>query len=63
VRLQEARRLILAEDVDAAGAAYRVEYRDASHSNREYKSLFGAPPIREVQRLRELARTVSAEIR
>ena len=53
LRLQEARRLMLSEDLDAARAAYRVGYRDASHFNREYKSLFGVPPMRDVQRLRE----------
>ncbi|HEX8994647.1 MAG TPA: AraC family transcriptional regulator [Ktedonobacterales bacterium] len=54
LRLQEARRLMLAEDLDAASAAYRVGYRDASHFNREYKSLFGVPPMRDVRRLRTL---------
>ena len=44
LRLQEARRLMLDEDLDALSAAYRVGYRDASHFNREYKSLFGVPP-------------------
>ncbi len=53
LRLQEARRLMLGEDLDAASAAYRVGYHDASHFNREYKSLFGVPPMRNVQRLRE----------
>jgi AraC-like DNA-binding protein len=53
LRLQEARRLMLSEDLDAASTAYRVGYRDASHFNREYKSLFGVPPMRDVQRLRE----------
>ncbi len=55
LRLQEARRLMLSEDLDAASAAYRVGYHDASHFNREYKSLFGVPPMRDVQRLREAA--------
>src|SRR5713101_4577444 len=55
LRLQEARRLMLGEDLDAASAAYRVGYQDASHFNREYKSLFGIPPMRDVQRLREEA--------
>ena len=55
LRLQEARRLMLSEDLDAASAAYRVGYRDSSHFNREYKSLFGVPPMRDVQRLREAA--------
>jgi AraC-like DNA-binding protein len=53
LRLQEARRLMLGEALDAASAAYRVGYRDASHFNREYKSLFGVPPMRDVQRLRD----------
>src|SRR6185437_13430234 len=55
LRLQEARRLMLGEDLNAASAAYRVGYHDASHFNREYKSLFGVPPMRDVQRLREEA--------
>ena len=53
VRLQEARRLMLAEDLDAAGAGHRVGYSDASQFTREYKRLFGAPPMRDVERLRE----------
>ena len=53
LRLQEARRLMLSEDFDAASAAYRVGYHDPAYFNREYKSLFGVPPIRHVQRLRE----------
>src|SRR5215216_6588505 len=53
LRLQEARHLMLAEDLDAASAGYRVGYSDASHFTREYKRLFGAPPMRDVERLRE----------
>ena len=53
LRLQEARRLLLGEALDAASVAYRVGYQDASHFNREYKSLFGVPPMRDIQRLRE----------
>jgi AraC-like DNA-binding protein len=56
LRLREARRLMLGEDFDAASAAYRVGYHDASHFNREYKRLFGVPPMHDVQRLREAAR-------
>jgi AraC-like DNA-binding protein len=55
LRLQEARRLMLGENLDAASAGYRVGYDDASHFNREYKSLFGLPPMRDVERLREAA--------
>jgi AraC-like DNA-binding protein len=53
LRLQEARRLMLGEDLDAASGGYRVGYGDASHFTREYKRLFGAPPVRDVERLRE----------
>jgi AraC-like DNA-binding protein len=60
LRLQEARRLMLGEDLDATSAAYRVGYNDASHFNREYKSLFGEPPVRDVQRLREETSTFSS---
>ncbi len=56
LRLQEARRLMLGEYLDAASAGYRVGYDDASHFNREYKRLFGVPPMRDVERLREAAR-------
>jgi AraC-like DNA-binding protein len=55
LRLQEARRLMLNEDLDAATAARRVGYRDPAYFNREYKSIFGVPPMRDVQRLREAA--------
>jgi len=52
IRLQEARRLLLTGDFDAATAGYEVGYDDASHFNREYKRLFGEPPLRDVERLR-----------
>ena len=55
LRLQEARRLMLGENLDAASAGHRVGYDDASHFNREYKSLFGLPPMRDMERLREAA--------
>jgi AraC-like DNA-binding protein len=55
LRLQEARRLMLGENLDAASAGCRVGYDDASHFNREYKSLFGLPPMRDVERLRQAA--------
>ncbi len=54
LRLQEARRLMLSENFDAAGAAYRVGYNDAAYFNREYKSFFGNPPMRDVQQLKEV---------
>ncbi len=58
LRLREARRLMLAEDVDAATAGYRVGYGDAAHFSREYKRLFGQPPIRDVSRFRGSSRLI-----
>lgn len=55
LRLQEARRLMLGEDLDATSTAFRVGYNDASHFSREYKRLFGLPPMRDVELLREAA--------
>jgi AraC-like DNA-binding protein len=60
LRLQEARRLMVGKGFDAASAGYRVGYLDASHYTREYKRLFGVPPMRDVERLRETT-TESAE--
>jgi AraC-like DNA-binding protein len=57
LRLQEARRLMLGAGLDAASAGYRVGYNNASHFTREYKRLFGAPPMHDVARLREAAST------
>jgi AraC-like DNA-binding protein len=52
IRLQEARRLMLTENMDVAGASFRVGYEDPSYFSREYKKLFGAPPLRDIARLR-----------
>lgn len=60
LRLQEARRLMLGEALDATSAAFRVGYNDAAHFSREYKSIFGVPPMRDVQHMREATGTVPA---
>ncbi|MDI2591664.1 AraC family transcriptional regulator [Pseudomonas sp. N3-W] len=52
LRLQEARRLMLAEGLEAAAAGYRVGYESPSQFSREYSRLFGAPPLRDLARLR-----------
>jgi AraC-like DNA-binding protein len=57
IRLQEARRLMLGEGLDASTAAFRVGYEDTSHFSREYKRQFGFPPIRDIERLRAVAAT------
>lgn len=53
LRLQEARRLMVALSVDAATASHEVGYESPSQFSREYRRLFGAPPVRDVARLRE----------
>jgi AraC-like DNA-binding protein len=53
LRLQEARRIMLADHVDAGIAGHRVGYESQSQFNREYSRFFGAPPARDIKRLRE----------
>lgn len=55
LRLQEARRLLMSEAVDAATAGHRVGYESPSQFSREYSRLFGTPPARDQRRLRERA--------
>jgi AraC-like DNA-binding protein len=55
LRLQEARRLMLAERMDAATAAFQVGYESPSQFSREYNRLFGAPPLRDITNLRHMS--------
>lgn len=59
LRLQEARRLLLADAGGAATVAFQVGYESASQFSREYASLFGAPPMRDVRRARVSGRARS----
>ena len=52
LRLLEARRLMLSKAVDAAVAAHTVGYESPSQFSREYRRLFGAPPVRDIAQLR-----------
>ncbi len=52
LRLNEARRIMLAENQDATTAAFHVGYESASQFSREYSRLFGAPPLRDITNLR-----------
>ncbi|WP_082551635.1 AraC family transcriptional regulator [Massilia sp. Root351] len=52
LRLQQARALLLNGDTDAATAAYQVGYESPSQFSREYRRLFGAPPMRDIKKLR-----------
>ncbi len=51
LRLHQARRLMLAEGLDATSAAHRVGYESASQFSREYRRLFGAPPRADIAQL------------
>jgi AraC-like DNA-binding protein len=55
LRLNEARRLMLAEKQDATTAAFQVGYESPSQFSREYGRLFGAPPLRDITSLRRIA--------
>jgi AraC-like DNA-binding protein len=57
LRLHEARRLMLAESMDAANAAFRVGYESPSQFSREYNRQFGAPPLRDITKLRQMSAT------
>jgi len=51
MRLNEARRLMLAEHLDASRAAFEVGYESPSQFSREYSRLFGAPPMQDIKSL------------
>jgi AraC-like DNA-binding protein len=54
LRLNEARRLMLIENQDAATVAFQVGYESPSQFSREYGRLFGAPPLRDITSLRQM---------
>ena len=51
MRLQEARRLMSSEGLDAARAGFEVGYGDPSYFSRDYKRFFGEPPRQHAARL------------
>ncbi len=52
LRLEEARRRLLSEHTDAASIAFDVGYESPSQFSREYRRLFGAPPLRDASAAR-----------
>ncbi|CCQ09571.1 Transcriptional regulator, AraC family [Pseudoalteromonas luteoviolacea B = ATCC 29581] len=54
IRLQEARDQMLVNGVDATLASNLVGYESSSQFSREYSRLFGLPPQKDIQRLREV---------
>ncbi len=61
LRLQAARERMLIEGLDAASAAFEVGYESASQFNREYKRLFGQPPMRDVKARRLTGSTAASD--
>lgn len=61
LRLNEARRLMLTEQFDAATAAMEVGYESPSQFSREYSRQFGAPPLRDINQLRVLPAASQAQ--
>jgi AraC-like DNA-binding protein len=51
LRLQEARRLLMTDTVDAATAGHRVRYESPSQFSREYRRAFGVPPATDMRNL------------
>jgi len=52
IRLHQARLLMLRASITAAAAAHEVGYQSTSQFSREFKRLFGRPPLDEVQRMK-----------
>jgi len=55
LRLNEVLRLMFAERLDATSAAFQVGYESPTQFSREYSRSFGAPPMRDIERLRTSA--------
>ncbi|WP_243103606.1 MULTISPECIES: AraC family transcriptional regulator [unclassified Dehalobacter] len=53
LRLREARRLMLRDSLDITAAAMEVGYVSSSQFTREYKRLFGKPPLKDISALRK----------
>ncbi|WP_338788389.1 AraC family transcriptional regulator [Metabacillus sp. FJAT-53654] len=53
LRLQEARRLLLADPTDVANVAFKVGYESQSQFSREYSRMFGCSPRVDIRRMRE----------
>jgi AraC-like DNA-binding protein len=55
LRLHEARRLMILEQLDVGTAGHRVGYQSPSQFSREYSRLYGQPPLRDVEGIRGAA--------
>lgn len=52
LRLHEARRKMLSENQDVTSVSFAVGYESPTQFNREYKRLFGEPPLRDIKKLK-----------
>ena len=55
LRLNEARRLMLTENLDATTTTFKVGYESPSQFSREYRRFFGDSPSKDIKALRETA--------
>lgn len=55
LRMQEARRLMVSDAVDAASAGFHVGYESPSQFSRDYVRIFGMSPARHANQLRKLS--------
>lgn len=62
IRLQTARARMVSDGLDAASAAFAVGYESASQFNREYRRMFGQPPMKDVRSLRERQVAPTAQV-
>lgn len=54
LRMQEARRLMVSDAIDAASAGFHVGYESPSQFSRDYVRIFGISPARHASQLRKL---------
>jgi len=52
LRLQEARQMLLTQDIEASQVAFEVGYESPSQFSREYSRMFGLPPKTHIRNLR-----------
>lgn len=57
IRLQEARRLMIAQALDAASAGFNVGYESPSQFSREYARMFGLPPKKDIEKMKTMPAT------
>jgi AraC-like DNA-binding protein len=53
LRLIEARRLMRTEGMNSGSAAFAVGYESVPQFTREYRRMFGMPPVRDIKAIRD----------